>query len=267
MFLRLLILVFLSNIAFSAEPKLSVDYPDFLKSEIPIKLPDMSFDPQLPVGNYWLDSMSNDVYIPSYAGLRRVAYRIVDKCLSRLYRKALSDTLKQRDTYLPSEMANMALRPSTYYPWWERSAFDSLTVERGGSQIKSYAVGTQIEIFSIGLLSVYNDGKMKVHDWDIRLSHDSDKVWQSSAPYVDLESTEKLFRLDIKRPYSDTKKFWKVSGAVNLNVKMQPLSKNKSAVKASVKVGCKYASIRAVASYLPFLDSAAVKVSVTLLCF
>jgi len=211
--------------------------------------------------------MNNDMYIPSYAGLRRVAYRIVDKCLSRLYREALSDTLDQRDIYLPSDIAKLALRPSSYYPWWERIAFDSFTVEQGGSQIKSYVVGTQIEVFSIGSLSVYNDGKMQVDDWDIRLSHESDKIWQSSTPYVDLGSTEKLFRLDIKRPYSENKKFWKVSGALNLNVKIQSLSKNKSAIKASVKVDCKYISIRVSASYLPFLNIAAARVSVVLLSF
>ena len=267
MFLRLLILILLPNIIFAAEPKLSVEHPNFLKEKTTLKLPDVAFNPELPDSNYWLDSMNNDIYIPSYAGLRRVAYRIVDKCLSRLYREALSDTLDQRDIYLPSDRAKLALRSSSYYPWWERSAFDSFTVEQGGSQIKSYVVGTQIEIFSIGSLSVYNDGKMRVNGWDIRLSHDSDKVWESSAPYVNLESTEKLFRLDIKRPYSENKKFWKVSGAVNLNVKIRSLSKNKSAIKASVKVDCKYASIRIGASYLPFLNTATARVSVTLLSF
>ena len=267
MFLRLLIFILLPSIAFAAEPKISVEHPDFLKEKTSLRLPDVSFNPQLPDSNYWIDSMNNDVYIPSYAGLRRVAHRIVNKCFSRLYREALSDTLEQSDIYLPSEIANLSIRPSSYYPWWQRSVFDSFTVEQGGSQIKSYAVGTQIEVLSIGAMSVYNDGKMKLNDWDIRLSHESDKVWQSSSPYVNLEATEKLFRLDIKRPYSNTKKFWKVSGAVNLNVKIQSLSKNKSAIKASVKVDCKYASIRVGASYLPFLNSAAAKVSVTLLCF
>ena len=251
MFLRLLIVILLSSVTFSAEPKLSIEHPNFLKETTSLRLPNVSFNPKLPDTNYWLDSMNNDVYIPSYAGLRRVAYRIVDKCFSRLYREALSDTLKQRDIYLPSELAELSLRPSSYYPWWQRSAFDSFTIEQGGSQIKSYIVGTQIEIFSIGSLSVYNDGKMRVNDWDIRLSHDSDKVWQSTSPYVNLESTEKLFRLDIKRPYSETKKFWKVSGAVNL----------------SVKIDCKYVSMRVGASYLPFLNAAAAKVSVTLLSF
>ena len=267
MFLRIFILILFPSIIFASETKLSVEHPDFLKDSSPLRLPDLSFSPKLPNSNYWIDSMNNDIHMPTYEGIRRVVYRIVDKCFSRLYREALSSTLEQRDIYLPSELSELALRPSSYYPWWKRSVFDSLTVAQGGSQLKHYVVGAQIQVFSIGSLSVYNDGKLRVSGWDVRLSHDSEKAWSQSAPYVDLDSTQKLFRLDIRRPYSKNKKFWKVSSDLNLSIKLRSLDNNRSSVKASMRLQCKYASIRIGASYMPFLNVATAKVSVVLLAF
>lgn len=215
------------------------------KPDIDYSLFDLDFRRPTHFPDYW-NTYANQrrySYRADYKGLHGLIYKQITRACNRLYRQYSNDYWEQQQLMDPNfdqSFRRFKLFEADFHDrWWDREFFfDHLPVEKGGISERTYTVGRDCEVVSLGPLALNNSGKVSWSGWRLNVAHrrerDIDRrfdIMGNELPRNRVNDRALEFGISPPRGNIYTADKWTLSGSMRANLRMGALENNGSTLR------------------------------------